>query len=139
MDTQKSNSPEGRELVDFAAKRLFERRAVDIQLLDLTGISNITDFYLIGTCQSEPQMRSILTSLKRDLRKAGVKPMGTDYEEGARWAVLDVGELIVHLFEQEARNNYDLNRLWGEAPCEDLLESDYVSEDEQEDDENQYL
>jgi ribosome-associated protein len=131
--------PEGRELIDFIAQRLFDKKAEQVQVMDLRGLSDITDFYVVATCQSEPQMRAILSTLSKDLRKAKLKPLGTEYRAGVRWAVLDAGEIMVHLFEEQARLQYDLERLWADAKLESLNAQDYQTEDDQEDDSDAYL
>jgi ribosome-associated protein len=143
LDTQNTvqNSPEGRALVDLVATEIFAKKAEDVTLIEMNGMSNVCDRFLIATCQSEPQMRAILTSLARVLRKNGVRPLGTDHYQGSRWAVMDLGELMVHLFEAEHRKFYSLERLWADAKKEELNAADYTkaSADTQEQLDNEYI
>lgn len=130
---------EGRELIDFCAKILFDRRTEDVQLIDLDGNSDIADYFLLGTCTSEAQMKAIIATLTKELRRAGVKPLGVEYKSGVRWAVLDLGETMVHLFEEEARGHYDLEKLWSDGKLEKLKEEDYIIEEEIVEDDNEFL
>lgn len=134
-----SNTPiEGQDLIDHCARELFSKKAENITLLDLQGLSDVADYYLVGTCASEPQMRAILNSLQRSLKGQGVRPLGIDYNDGVRWAVADFGEIMVHLFEEEERMNLNLEKLWADAKVITLDEADYPveeSEDEESGDE----
>jgi len=126
MDNEeKKSQPEGRDLVDLCARELFARKAEEVVLLELKGISDVCDSFLIATCRSEVQMRAILNGLRRELRRQGVRPLGTDFETGARWAVLDLGELMVHLFEEEHRKYFSLERLYQDGGHTALNAADY--------------
>jgi len=118
------------ELSRAAAALLFSRKVEDLALIDLRGISSLTDYYLIGTCKNESQMRAILGVTRRSLSREGAKAIRSEYVPGVRWAVLDFGDLILHLFEKQARAYYSLERLWGDAPIEYLRPEDYVLPDD---------
>ncbi len=124
----------GRALVDFAAGQLFSKKAEDLTLMDMQGLSDVADYYLVATCSSEAQMRAIITSMQRNLKKAGVRPLGVEYKSGNRWAVIDVAELIIHLFEDEHRKTVDIEKLWGDAKQEELNVENYTLEEEEEED-----
>lgn len=123
---------EGQDLIDHCARELFAKKAENVTLLNLIGLSDVADYYLVGTCASEPQMRAILNGLQRSLKGTGVKLLGIDYKEGVRWAVADFGEIMVHLFEEEERMNLNLEKLWGEATQTELNAADYPLEEESE-------
>ena len=125
MATDSKDVPTGKALVDLCAAELFARKAEDVVLLELKEMSDVCDSFLIATCQSEPQMRAILQGLQRALREVGIKPVGNDAGEGARWAVLDLGELMVHLFEANHRAHFSLERLYENAPRVELDPADY--------------
>lgn len=125
--TTKSSGAE--ETVRQAATVLFSKKAEDIVLLDLRGLSNLTDYYLICTCQNEAQMRAALNAVQRTLSREGNKVLRAEYRAGVRWAVLDYSDLIVHIFEKQARAFYSLERLWGDAKATVLKAKDYVSSD----------
>ena len=98
-------------------------------LLDLRGLSSLTDYYLICTCQNEAQMRAALGAAQRALSREGVKALRSEYMPGVRWAVLDYGEFIIHIFEKQTRNYYSLERLWGDAKSMYLKAEDYALPD----------
>ena len=117
------NVPTGKALIDLCAAELFARKAEDVVLLELSSVSDVCDSFLIATCRSEAQMRAILQGLQRALRDVGIKPIGNDSGEGARWAVLD----LVPLFEENHRAHFSLERLYEDAPRTALNPEDYAS------------
>lgn len=118
-------------LAEKAATILFSKKVEEVVLLDLRGLSSLTDFYLISTCQNEAQMRAVLHHTAKALSKEGIKPLRSEYHTGVRWAVLDYGDLIVHLFEKDTRSYYSLERLWADAKATKLKASDYVTHEEE--------
>ncbi len=109
-----------------AAAILFAKKAEDVVLMDLRELSTVADYYLIATCTNEPQMRAILNTLQRSLSREGIKSLRSEYMPGVRWAVVDYGDLIVHLFEKQTRGFYSLERLWADAPSTTLNAADYA-------------
>lgn len=127
------------EIAHKAATVLFAKKAEEATLLDLRGLSSLTDYYLICTCQSEAQMRALLNNVNRGLSKDGIKPLRSEYHHGVRWAVLDYGDIIIHLFEKDTRNYYSLERLWADAKVTRLKPEDFVQPDEEIEDEDDDL
>lgn len=121
---------EARALAEKAAALLFAKKAEDLVLLDLRGLSSLTDFYLICTCQNEAQMRAVLHNTYKALSREGVKALRSEYHGGVRWAVLDYGDIIIHLFEKETRSYYSLERLWADAKATKLKAEDYITHEE---------
>ena len=122
-----------------AAAILFAKKAEDVVLMDLRDLSTVADYYLIATCTNEPQMRTILGTLQRALSREGIKSLRSEYVPGVRWAVVDYGDLIVHVFEKQTRGFYSLERLWADAPSTTLNAADYtlpVDDDEMDLDED---
>ena len=105
-----------RELALAAARVAEETRGTDVRVLDLRGLTDVFDYFVVATGSSRRQMHAmadeIEKAVKRDLhdRKRG----GEGYEEG-RWIVLDYGDVMVHLFDAEARGYWDLEGLWSDA------------------------
>ena len=124
MTTKIKDLPES---VNIGASILFELRAQDVQLIDLRGIKDVTDFFLVATCESEAQMQAILNELRKEFKAANIPSVGVEYKEGVRWAVFDAGlDLMVHLFEEEKRNEISLDRLYADGKIEELNEADFV-------------
>ncbi|MBW8889048.1 MAG: ribosome silencing factor [Fibrobacteres bacterium] len=121
---------EAQALAGKAAALLFAKKADELVMLDLRGLSSLTDFYLICTCQNEAQMRVAMHNTSKALSKEGIKPLRSEYHSGVRWAVLDYGDLIIHLFEKDTRSYYSLERLWADAKATKLKAEDYITQDE---------
>ena len=124
MTTKITDLPES---VNIGASILFELRAQNVQLIDLRGIKDVTDFFLVATCESEAQMQAILNELRKEFKANKLPSVGVEYKEGVRWAVFDAGlDLMVHLFEEEKRNEISLDRLYADGKIETLDENDFV-------------
>ena len=124
MTTNKQELPQS---VTIGASILFELRAQNVQLMDLRGIKDVTDFFLVATCESEAQMQAILNELRKEFKANKLPSVGVEYKEGVRWAVFDAGlDLMIHLFEEEKRNEISLDRLYADGQIETLDENDFV-------------
>ena len=124
MTTKKQDLPQS---VQTGAGILFELRAQNVQLMDLRGIKDVTDYFLVATCESEAQMQAILNELRKEFKANKLPSVGVEYKEGVRWAVFDAGlDLMVHLFEEEKRNEISLDRLYADGKIEELNEADFV-------------
>ncbi len=115
------------EAIKLGASILFELRAQNVQLIDLRGIKDVTDFFLVATCDSEAQMQAILNEFHKEFKAKKLHSVGVEYKEGVRWAVFDAGlDLMVHLFEEEKREEIALDRLYADGKVETLNENDFV-------------
>jgi ribosome-associated protein len=93
-----------------------EKKAENLVLLDLRGVSEFTDFFLICSGSSEPQLKAISSSIRESLReKFGQRPHAEDGYPASQWVVIDYGDVICHLFHGEKRGFYDLENLWSDA------------------------
>lgn len=99
-----------------AAEMLFDRKAVDVTLLDLRKVSSATDFFLIATGSSDTHVSAIGDHLVDELKKEGIRPSGVEGMRGGRWVLVDYVDFVVHVFHPAAREFYQLERLWGDAP-----------------------
>lgn len=91
------------------------QKGEEIIVLDLRSICDFTDAFVITTARSSTHMQSLVKHLLGELRKLGLRPLGKPETAGVRWVLLDFGEIIIHLFDAEARTYYDLETLWGDA------------------------
>ena len=99
-----------------AVELLFDRKAVDVTLLDLRKVSTATDFFVIATGRSDTHVSAIGDHLVDELKKEGVRPSGVEGMRGGRWVLADYVDFVVHIFHPAAREFYQLERLWGDAP-----------------------
>ncbi len=74
-----------------------------------------TDYFLIVSGESDVQVRAIADAVEAELKREGTRPWHIEGREDGRWALLDYSDLVVHVFIEEAREFYDLERLWGDA------------------------
>ena len=99
-----------------AAELALERKAHDVVVLDLRGISTATDYFVIATGRSDVQVKAIADHVVDELKKESVRPEHTEGLRGARWVLMDYVDFVVHVFHPEARFFYQLETLWGDAP-----------------------
>jgi len=106
----------------LAAKVCEELRGKDTIVLDLTGITPLFDYFVISTGNSRRQMYAIAEEVKKVMKRNGSRQRGLEGLESTKWVVQDFGDVIVHVFTEEARKLYDLEHLWGDAPRVDWTE-----------------
>ena len=99
----------------LAAQFADEKKAHDIDLLDVRGLCNFTDIFLICTGNNRVQLNAIGDNISDRFKKMGFKQPLEDGHRNANWVVLDYGDVIVHIMSQEARSFYRLEKLWGDA------------------------
>jgi ribosome-associated protein len=97
-----------------------DRKAEDVVALDVRKLTSFTDTFIIVTGTSDRYARSVADSITEAMAKRGEKPLGMEgYDEG-RWVLIDLDDVIVHVFQDEVRRKYDLERLWSDAPALDV-------------------
>jgi len=95
---------------------LADRKAVDTVVLDLRGLCEATDFFVIVSGTSDAHVRGMADYLLNALAPRGVEPHHVEGLQQGRWVLLDYVDFVVHVFHPELRNFYQLERLWGDAP-----------------------
>jgi ribosome-associated protein len=89
-----------------------DKMAEDVVLLDLAGLGAFTDYFLVCTGFSTPQLEAICDEIEERLKHSGTRRLHREGKPGSDWMLLDFGSLIVHAFTERARHYYDLERLW---------------------------
>jgi ribosome-associated protein len=89
-----------------------EKQAADVILLDLEGLGAFTDYFVVCTGFSSPQLQAICDEIEEQLERNGTRLLHREGKAGSDWMLLDFGGLIVHVFTERARHFYDLERLW---------------------------
>ena len=100
-----------------------EKQAEDVILLDLEGLGAFTDYFVLCTGFSSPQLEAICDEIEERLERTGVRLLHREGKAGSDWMLLDFGSLIVHVFTERARHFYDLERLWRAARRVEFRES----------------
>ncbi len=96
------------------------KKGIDIQVFDLRGVSSFTNFFVIATGTSNRHVKTLAEATLNLAREHGERPLGTEGDPPGRWILVDLGDVVVHLFDREAREFYALERLWGEAELVDV-------------------
>ena len=114
--TNKTMSAEGRELAVACARAAEEMMAENIRILDVQGISSLTDFMVICSGTSMPHLKAILRDVEAKVVEwTEAKPLHMEGRTDSRWVVLDYVDVMVHIMHQEMRDLYALEDLWGDA------------------------
>ena len=109
-------TPTPETMVRLAARAALEKKALDLAVLDLQGLSSIADFFLIVSAGSTTQADTVAEAVRVTLRAHGVRPRHTEGSAESGWLLLDYGDVVVHVFLEATRGFYALDRLWGDAP-----------------------
>ncbi len=100
------------DLAFDVCKLLDENKTENIQLLDISAVTNIADYFIIGTANSTVHNKALVDKIEEMAEKQGVRVIRRDGVSDGRWMVLDYGVLIVHLFTPELREFYNLEKIW---------------------------
>ena len=108
-------TPENRELLKACFNALEDTKADGVLALDVSKQSTITNYLILASANSEPHMRALRRDLDKTLKERKVKIIGTEEGKETGWSVVDAFDVMIHLFTQDMRANYDLERLWKDA------------------------
>src|SRR5262245_55129299 len=111
-------SPEDRlifEQVEISVRAAGEKKAQDIVVLKLTAITEFTDYFVICTGNSTRQIQAIADEVTQRLKAQGVRPLNFEGYQTGEWILIDYGAFVFHVFTENSRNFYDLERLWRDA------------------------
>ena len=92
-----------------------DKKGNDIVMLRTAELTTMADFFVICSGRSDRQVQALAGAIVDELRKEGIRPLGTEGRQSSRWVLLDFGSVIVHVFAPEEREFYGLERLWGKA------------------------
>ena len=102
--------------IQLALHLASEKKAVDLRVLDLREIASFAEFFVIATGANQRQVQAICDEINEQVKKQiGSRPVRIEGYSGAEWVLLDYGDFIVHIFNSDARDFYDLERLWRDA------------------------
>lgn len=112
---------EKQELLRLTVKAADDKRAENIVALDMQGISLIADYFIICHGNSDKQVQAIAREIREKALEKGYQVNRIEGFEEARWVLIDLGDVVAHVFHREERIYYNLERLWGDAPRVDVL------------------
>ncbi|OPZ74416.1 MAG: Nicotinate-nucleotide adenylyltransferase [Verrucomicrobia bacterium ADurb.Bin474] len=116
MRNQKTDQKEIPSALKDCCEALLDKKAVDLRIIDVKGVSSITDYYVLATGESGPQLRAMANSAYSSLKSADGAKGVVDGDPLSGWVVMDAYEFVVHLFRPEVRENYALESLWKDRP-----------------------
>lgn len=105
-----------KQFAERIADLIFTKKGYDVKIMELEEITTIADYFIICSADSEVQVKAIADEIDRTLRKEGIKCYHREGYEALRWVLLDYFDVVVHIFHKEAREFYNLEKLWGDAP-----------------------
>ncbi|GGG09375.1 ribosomal silencing factor RsfS [Paenibacillus albidus] len=103
------------KLLQMALKAVEDKKAMNVVALDLRNVSPISDFFVICHGNSDTQVQSIATEVRKVVHEAGGLIRGIEGMDAARWVLMDLGDVIVHIFHRDEREYYNIERLWSDA------------------------
>ncbi len=103
------------ELAHLCSDIAIDKKCEDILLLDVSQRTVIADFFVIGTAKNRRQLRAVAEGIAKDAASAGRKPRHVEGSGGDRWVLLDLGDVVIHIFDADSRTHYDLESLWADA------------------------
>ncbi|MEH7093793.1 ribosome silencing factor [Neobacillus vireti] len=112
---------DNQELLKIAVKAADDKRAEDILALDMKGISLIADYFIICHGNSDKQVQAIAREMKEKAQENGYDVKRIEGFDEATWVLIDLGDVVAHVFHRDERSYYNLERLWGDAPHVDIL------------------
>ena len=106
----------GSRIAEIGVEAALDRKANDVVLLDLRGLSSVADFFIICSGNSDTHVEGIANIIEEELKENDTRAWHREGGKRASWVLLDYIDVIVHIFTEEAREFYGLERLWGDAP-----------------------
>ncbi len=103
-------------MLEIAVKAADSKRAVDIVALDVSEVSLLADYFLICSANSDRQINAVVEAIMEEEEKNQVQVKRVEGKDGGKWVLVDLGDLIVHVFSNSEREFYNLEKLWSDAP-----------------------
>lgn len=99
-----------------------EKKAEEVKILDLRKLTDVADYFVICSAEVDVQIKSIADNISEGLKKHDVRLWHLEGYSALNWVLLDYVTVVVHIFKEEARSYYDLEKLWGDAPVEEIAD-----------------
>jgi len=111
------------ELALAAGYLALSKKGFDVKILKLKEISSVCDYFVIASGDADVQVKAIARAIEDGLREQGIKPYQVEGAEAGNWVLIDYVDVVIHVFYEPTRRFYQLERLWGDAPAEELADA----------------
>ncbi|MBQ9322067.1 MAG: ribosome silencing factor [Eubacterium sp.] len=101
-----------RELAKIAIEAMEDKKAIDIKIIDIEKISTLADYFIIASGSNRNQVQAMADEVDEKMSRAGYEPKNIEGYRNANWILMDYGDLVIHIFDEENRLFYDLERIW---------------------------
>ena len=97
-----------------------DKKVKDIFVLDVRKLTSLTDYFILCTSESTPQTKAVTNHIYKNMRKEGWRPYNLEDTKTLEWVAIDYFNIVIHIFNEETRNYYQFERLWGDAKIEKI-------------------
>ncbi len=112
-----------KNLADKITDLIFNKKGYDVKILDLRKLTTFADYFIICSADSDTQVKAIADEIDDELRDEGIKYWHKEGYKGLNWVLIDYVDVVVHVFKKDAREYYKLEKLWGDAPVEEVQDN----------------
>ncbi|MBO8464191.1 MAG: ribosome silencing factor [Firmicutes bacterium] len=109
-----------KQMASIAVKAIDDKLGKDIKVIDISNISIVADYFIIASGANKNQVQAIVDNVEDELAKAGHHPKQVEGYQTANWILLDYGDIILHIFDEENRLFYDIERIWRDGQDVDI-------------------